>query len=121
LTEDERQQWLEVTYRKRVKAIGIHVYETFNPGAVCKVTCYDPSGKEQIAWEGDDPTPEDAALGSGVSKIRFASAVETDRVRIYLDSPRVKGWNEIDAVGLVESETRVHWATSATASSTYAK
>ena len=82
---------------------------------------FDAEGKEKTAWEGTDPTPVGIAGGKGVSKIRFARPVETGRVRIYLDSANVKGRNEIDAAGLVESETSVHWAASATASSTYAK
>jgi hypothetical protein len=43
-----------------------------------------------------------------------------DRIRIHLDSPAVAGWNEIDAVGLLDAEGTVHWAVQATASSTYA-
>jgi hypothetical protein len=110
-----------LTYSKRAKAIGVDIYETFHPGAVNKVAVFDADGKEKTAWEGTDPTPVGIAGGKGVSKIRFARPVETDRVRVYLDSAHVKGWNEIDAVGLVESESSVHWAASAKASSTYAK
>jgi hypothetical protein len=47
-------------------------------------------------------------------------AFKTNRVKLYLDSKGVPGWNEIDAVGLRESGGKTHWATSADASSTYA-
>ena len=47
--------------------------------------------------------------------------LEIGRVRIELDSPGVNGWNEIDAVGLLDESGVTHWATSATASSTYAE
>ncbi len=122
---DAQEEWLELTYRRRVAAMGVNVYETLNPGAVCRVTYYDTSGEEQVAWEGDDPTPVDAKFKLSPSKIRFGRAVETDRVRIYLDSPRVKGWNEIDAVGLIEALSegfpeQEHWALDAKASSTFA-
>ena len=120
-TEDAQAEWLELTYSKRVKALGVDIYETYNPGAVCRVSVYDADGNEKTAWEGSDPTPAGIAGGKGLSKIRFAEPVETERVRIYLDSVNVKGWNEIDAVGLVESESAVHWAKSAEASSTYAR
>ena len=124
LTEDGQEEWLELTYRNRIMAVGIDVHETLNPGAVFRVTYYDESGVEKVAWEGEDPV--DAKSAWGVSKIRFDTKVETNRVRIYLDSPRVKGWNEIDAVGLVEasaeeSSEHVHWAIDATASSTFAE
>jgi len=120
-TEDGQAEWLELTYDNVVTAIGVDVYETFKPGAVNKVTVFDGEGNEQTAWEGADPTPVGIAGGKGVSKIRFAKPVKTRRVRIHIDSAKVAGWNEIDAVGMVESETAVHWATSATASSTYAE
>ena len=45
---------------------------------------------------------------------------DLSRIRIYLDSPKVPGWNEIDAVGLVDEKGTTHWAASARASSTYA-
>ncbi|TWU43858.1 hypothetical protein Q31b_13900 [Novipirellula aureliae] len=120
LTQDDQAEWLEISYQNRVQAIGVNVYETCNPGAVHKVTYYDAAGNEQTAWEGDDPTSIDVGTGQGVSKIRFEDVVATDRVRIYLDSVNVKGWNEIDAVGLIEAETSIQWAEKATASSTYA-
>jgi hypothetical protein len=41
-------------------------------------------------------------------------------VRLYLDSPRVRSWNEIDAVGLVDQSGATHWATEVRASTTYA-
>lgn len=124
LTEDGQEEWLELTYRNRIMAIGVDVYETLNPGAVRKVTYYDESGVEKVAWEGEDPV--DVKSAWGISKIRFTTEIETNRVRVYLDSPGVKGWNEIDAVGLVEgsakeSSEQVHWAMDATASSTFAE
>jgi len=46
---------------------------------------------------------------------------KTNRVKVYLDSPGVKGWNEIDAVGLVDIYDKTQWAIAAAASSTYAE
>lgn len=56
----------------------------------------------------------------GVSEIPVEVDFTTQRVRIHLDSPRVYGWNEIDAVGLVDQDGLVHWAVHAEASTTYA-
>jgi hypothetical protein len=42
------------------------------------------------------------------------------KVKLYLDSPRVPGWNEIDAVGLIDQQATTHWAAKAEASSTFA-
>jgi len=46
---------------------------------------------------------------------------KTQRAKIFLDSPAVPGWNEIDAVGLLDEFGITHWATGAQASSTYAE
>ena len=40
---------------------------------------------------------------------------------IHLDTTRVPGWNELDAVELVGRDGSRQWATSADASSTYAE
>ena len=121
LTPDGQPEWLELTWKKPVEAVGIDVYETFNPGALTRITSFDADRKETTLWEGTDPTPPDAKDGRGVSQIRFEKPVVLSTVRLYLDSPAVPGWNEIDAVGLLESSGTVHWATGATASSTYAE
>ena len=39
------------------------------------------------------------------------------RIRLSFDTNRVKGWNEVDAVGLLDAQAKTHWATSAYASS----
>jgi len=119
LTEDGQEEWLELTYDEPREAVGVDVYETFNPGALVRVIAYS-ADKEVARWEGVDPTPRDAPNGKGISKIRFEKPVTTNRVVLYLDSPKFPGWNEIDAVGLVDKTETVHWATGAKASSTYA-
>lgn len=90
--------------------------ETYHPGAVDRVTAY-AGGEEVDVWAGRDPT--DVGRDKGVSVIGFKLQVRTDRVRVHLDSPRVPGWNEIDAVGLLDQTGQVHWARAATAGSTY--
>jgi len=119
LTPDGQEEWLTLTWSKPVEAVGVDVYETYNPGALVRVVTYKDDA-EVARWEGVDPTPRDAPNGKGISKIRFDKPVETNRMTLYLDSPNVPGWNEIDAVSLVDTSGAVHWATGATASSTYA-
>ena len=120
LTPDDQEEWLELTWDKPVEAVGVDVYETFNPGALVRVVAFN--GDTEVAkWEGVDPTPRDVPNGKGISKIRFEKPVSVTKIRLYLDSANVPGWNEIDAVGLVDPSDAVHWATGAMASSTYAE
>jgi hypothetical protein len=111
---DGQREWLELTYDGEFEAVGVMVYETHNPGAVDSVIAY--AGNEQVeVWAGKDPT--EVGKPKGVSVIGFKTPVKTNRIRINIDSPRVAGWNEIDAVGLMDKEGNVHWATGAKASS----
>src|SRR5262249_20892308 len=45
----------------------------------------------------------------------------TNRIKVYIESTKVPGWNEIDAVGLVDAKGKTFWAICAEASSTYAE
>jgi hypothetical protein len=102
-----------------VKPVGVRVYENFNPGAITKVLGYDADGAEVTLWDSD------AAEAPKSWKTWREYPVETDvavkRVKLVIDSQHVRGWNEIDAVALVEGEGEVHWAVRAGASSTYAE
>jgi hypothetical protein len=116
-TPDGQAEWLLLEYPKSVIPKAIRVHETYNPGAVDKVTVFTDDGREVLAWQGVDPTP--VGSGIGVSEIPLKAGFKTDRVKLYLDSPRVTGWNEIDAVELVDENGHGIWATAAKASSWY--
>lgn len=118
LSQDDSDEWLQLSYHQPVEAVAALIHESHNPGAVGRVVAFDQQGGEVVAWEGADPTSRDA--GRGVSVIPFRQAVVTATVRIDLNSASVPGWNEIDAVGLIDAQGNTHWAASATASSTYA-
>lgn len=117
-TPDGQREWLELTYKEAVRPAAVLVYETYNPGAVDRITGYDANGKEVELWSGSDPTP--AGSEKGISVIPLHPDFDLTRIRVYLDSQKVAGWNEIDAVGLLDASGTTHWAAGATASSTYA-
>ncbi len=92
----------------------MRIHQTFNPGAVRRVEAFDETGAAVELWSGVDKA-------RGVElKIEPAKSVRTRRLRIHLDTTRVSGWNEIDAVALVGEDLTLQWAISARASSTYA-
>ena len=118
-TEDGREEWLRVTFAERIKAAVVIVHETFNPGALRKVTTVDDRGVEVVVWEGEDPVSPDE--GRGVAVLHAPADMAISEITLHLDSASVPGWNEIDAVGLIDAQTgEVHWAESAQASSSYA-
>ena len=115
-SQDGRKEWLLLTYEEPVKAAAVHVHETYNPGALTKVTVFDDD-EEVTVWEGKDPTEKSKSMG--VSKIPIEMDFAVNRVKLYFDSPNVRGWNEIDAVGLMDEKEEMHWAVEGEASSTY--
>jgi hypothetical protein len=118
-TPDSQREWVDVTFDAPQKAAALLVYESYNPGALDRVTVYSADGREAEGWVGVDPTKPTEA--SGVSAISIKAPFEVARARLHLNSPAVAGWNEIDAVGLVDASGKTHWATGASASSTYAQ
>jgi hypothetical protein len=119
LTPDNQDEWLICEYAEPVVPNSVLIYETYNPGAVNKVSVFKLDGTEVEVWKGMDPTPPDS--GKGVSVIPIKVDFKVNRIKIYIASTQVPGWNEIDAVGLREKGDKTQWAMSVEASSTYAQ
>ena len=117
-SEDDQDEWLQLEYGAPIRAVAVIVHESYNPGALSRITMVRPDTEEVDLWRGEDPTP--ASRDHGVSIITLKEPVEASKIRLYLASTKVPGWNEIDAVGLIDSIGKTHWATGATASSTFA-
>jgi hypothetical protein len=114
-TGDMGEVWLELSYDRAVRADAVRVFESFHPGAVAKVLAKAPDGTWDVVWEGREAPGE----APWTSEIRLAArSYATGTIRLVLDTDRVAGWNEIDAVELVGDGWR-QWAKEASASSTY--
>jgi hypothetical protein len=116
-TEDGSDEWLLLTYAEAVRPAAFLVYETVNPGALVRVVGVADDSKETELWAGEDPTPRADPIG--ISTVRTTTAGSFRTIRLELASKRVPGWNEIDAVGLLDAAGVLHWAIRATASSAY--
>lgn len=113
---DEGPEWLAVQFANIVDVAEVRVRESYNPGAINKVTA-NINGQEYTLWEG-------TAYGGAAPRdfvVPVRDHVQTSAITIHLDSARVPGWNEIDAVELVGKDGSRQWAVAATASSTYAQ
>ena len=116
-SSDGQAEWLTLDYANAVVPKQIDVYESYCPGALSKITVFTEQGKEVEVWSGVDPTPRGSA--QGVSHIPVNVNVKTQRLKLYLDSQLVSGWNEVDAVALIDWAGQSQWATEAVASSWY--
>lgn len=116
-TQDEQDEWVLLEYDAPLMAAAVTIYETHNPGAVSKITAFTLDGREEALWAGQDNPPEGTIF---INQKNFPRAIKTNRIKLYLDSKRVPGWNEIDAVGLIDKAGKTQWARSVECSSTYA-
>lgn len=113
---DGGAEWLRLGYAEAVMVREIRIWQNEAPGAISRVTV-TVDGREVEVWSGTDK----AGVPAPVEKVvTLAAPQRTDTVTVYLDTARVRGWNEIDAVEVVASDGRRLWATEAAASSAYA-
>ena len=113
--QDGGEEWLELTYADPVEVAQVIVRETYNPGTISKVCLILESGAEIPIWQGAQtavPGPIDRVFPAPGGLIARGA-------KVYLDTKRVPGWNEIDAVALVDRSGGRHWAAQASASSSY--
>lgn len=117
LQQDGGEEWLKLDYETSVDIAEVRVRETHNPGAISKVTAFLADGREVTIWEGVEPKSEAPV------EMAFAvpNSINAKSVKVYLDTKRVPGWNEIDAVQLIGKDGSQQWAKQASASSTYAE
>jgi hypothetical protein len=115
---DAKDEWLLLEYETPVRATAIEVHETFNPGALEAVSILTPQGEVLELWRNREVK---AAEEKGrVLQIDLPLGFEVERVLLQFASDAVPDWNEIDAVGLRDDRGKVHWASRAEGSSTYA-
>lgn len=115
---DGGEEWIQLDYDRSVDLQQVSVVESHNPGAIRKVVAVLPDGTESPIWEGTmEPSTGDELVSSD---FKVGSPVRAQSVKVYLDTARVPGWNEIDAVQIVGRDGSKQWASASRASSSYA-
>src|SRR5204863_1994729 len=96
LQQDGGAEWLRLEFGKTVEVAEVRIRETFNPGAIQKVLAID-GGMERPLWEGVEeirPAPCEFVVTA-------KEGISARSIVVHLDTSRIHGWNEIDAVELV--------------------
>jgi hypothetical protein len=78
------------------------VVETLNPGALVRIDDFTGDAVPRRLWSGETPATKQARF----LRLELAEPVRIDSIRLILDTSRVAGWNEIDAVGLILQPTQ---------------
>ena len=110
--ENGGAEWIELEYEPPAAATGIRIHASCGPGAVVRVLGGGRAGELQVLWAGD-------GVKEAVQSIALAAPMELERVRIELDTSKVAGWNQIDAVALIDASGESHWARTASSSSSW--
>ena len=116
--QDAVGEWLLLEYETAVRVVRIDVHETFCPGALAALAILTPQGDEIELWR--QPETKAPAEPGRVLQLEVPIGFVVERVLLRFASEKVPGWNEIDAVGLLDDKGKHHWASRAEASSTYA-
>jgi hypothetical protein len=116
--DDPKGEWVLLEYSHAVKATAVEIHESFNPGAVSRISLLQHDGEEVQVWKAakTEKLPPERRILTAPLPLGF----HVTRIKIYLETGRVPGWNEIDAVALVDDKGVHHWAAAAEASSTFA-
>ncbi len=96
---DNQREFLELGYANPAPISAVSIYETYNPGAVDKVSVRNSNTAQWVeVWSG---TAAPAGTSARIFTVTFPlTAFPVDAVRIDLNSPVVPSWNEIDAVSI---------------------
>jgi len=94
-------EWITLTYATPIHATAVKIRQSAAPGVVAKIELIEPSGAAHVLWEGiDNMAYSRNAIAWFVRELPRTDFV-VNGVRITLQTNRVWGWNEIDAVQLV--------------------
>lgn len=116
LEPDAGREWLKIEFEMAVEIAAVRIHETYNPGAISRVSAYTTPTAGKILWEGNAPLNQ----APHVFEVKPEESVIADNITILFDTTRVSGWNEIDAVELLGKDGSRQWASKVTASTTYA-
>lgn len=93
-----------MTFAEPVRAEGVRVIQSFNPGAIIRIEVAGEAGAATMVWTGPDSTVYPRGE-IGVLAVTFPpTAQPVARVKVVLDTKLVSGWNEIDAVELIAAQ-----------------
>lgn len=100
-TADGGEERLTLSFAQPMLATEVRVRQSFGPGALTGVELVGSGGERQTVFEGVDPGPYEAGTIAWFVVQFPATPFAVHSVVLRLDTKRVPGWNEIDAVQLV--------------------
>lgn len=102
---DIREEFIHVGFSKPVSIKQVIVAENFNAGSISEIYAYDVQGKSNLIYKNPNIRPE--GKGRLFSLPVPQTPYQVASVKVVLRTNKVKGENQIDAIGISESEEEV--------------
>lgn len=103
---DAGEEWIKVGFETPMEIRQVVIAENFGAGCVTNVVAYDTQNKEYTLYKS---RPEATKRGAGMHRIWLPqlTSFKVAAIKVVLDTKLVKGWNEIDAIGISSSDKPV--------------
>ncbi len=98
-------EWIKVGYAKPMRIKQIAVAENFNAGSIARIYGYDATDKEYLLYTNTKDTTY--VPGRMLSIYLKETAFPVSALKIILNTRRIGGWNQLDAVAISNSATPV--------------
>ena len=99
LAPDGGVEWIDVGFAREGLVRAIVIVQTFNPSAVIRIDDTTRSGAHTVLWQRE--RGQHLAPKGHILRLDLAQPSPIDRLRVVLDTKSVKGWNELDAIGIM--------------------
>jgi outer membrane protein OmpA-like peptidoglycan-associated protein len=103
--DNRSEDWIKVGFEKVVPLKQIAIAENFNPGAIVRVYVYDATGKEYLVSE--TPAKQQTVKGRMLRIFPKQQNLLVNAVKLVMQSGKVSGFNQIDAVGISDSDVPI--------------
>ncbi|MDW8297455.1 MAG: flagellar motor protein MotB, partial [Raineya sp.] len=102
---NKKEEFIHVGFDNPMSIKQILVAENFNAGAVAQIFAYDEVGKEYLLYKNPQVAP--AGKGRLLSVIVPQTSFAVASLKVTLQTGKVNGENQIDAIGISDSDSPV--------------
>jgi len=102
---DKGEEYIELSFDGEVNVRQILVVQSYHPGTVMDIRLEDREGNRRLI--ANDEKGRLSASDASLLRLRVHPAFQAVKVRLYLNTSKVSGYNHIDALGLLEQEDEI--------------
>lgn len=100
------EEWIKVSFDTLMPIRQVVIAENYGQGSITKIFAYDAKGNEVKIFETDAPaTSSSGKLLTVILEKPTEFAVSA--LKLQLNTAKVKGWNQIDAIGISQSDSPI--------------